>query len=206
MPTLLYTYIFNIYHLVFVGFYGISTIVDYLMPNTLYTYISNTYHLVWFGFMTWTIEGYQKLNHLHTYISNVYDLICDLWTNFVNNILKRTQAHFCRHLNGFKYCYLGCCPEDLPRAMNDREEWRERVRDIRAASTIWWWWWICTQLNVMWTWEQGQWRCTPLSSKPQYYWSFTTRLFCVLCRTLVRGSYTSAETQSVYSIDPADWA
>ena len=32
----------------------------------------------------------------------------------------------------------GCCPEDLPRAMNDREEWRERVRDIRAASTIWW--------------------------------------------------------------------
>ena len=36
----------------------------------------------------------------------------------------------------------GCCPEDLPRAMNDREEWRERVRDIRAASTIWWWWYI----------------------------------------------------------------
>ena len=35
----------------------------------------------------------------------------------------------------------GCCLEDLPRAMNDREEWRERVRDIRAASTIWWWWW-----------------------------------------------------------------
>ena len=30
----------------------------------------------------------------------------------------------------------GCCPEDLPRAMNDREEWRERVRDICAASTI----------------------------------------------------------------------
>ena len=35
----------------------------------------------------------------------------------------------------------GCCPEDLTRAMNDREEWRERVRDIRAASTRWWWWW-----------------------------------------------------------------
>ena len=30
----------------------------------------------------------------------------------------------------------GYCPEDLPRAMNDREEWRERVRDIRATSTI----------------------------------------------------------------------
>ena len=35
----------------------------------------------------------------------------------------------------------GCCPEDLPEAMNDREEWRERVRDIYATSTTWWWWW-----------------------------------------------------------------
>ena len=35
----------------------------------------------------------------------------------------------------------GCCPEDLPGAMNDREEWRERVRDIRATSVTWWWWW-----------------------------------------------------------------
>ena len=35
-----------------------------------------------------------------------------------------------------------CCPEDLPRAMNDREEWRERVRDIRATSATWWWWWF----------------------------------------------------------------
>ena len=29
----------------------------------------------------------------------------------------------------------GCCPEDLPWATNDREKWRERVRDIRATST-----------------------------------------------------------------------
>ena len=34
-----------------------------------------------------------------------------------------------------------CCPEDWPEAMNDREKWRERVRDIRATSTTWWWWW-----------------------------------------------------------------
>ena len=25
--------------------------------------------------------------------------------------------------------------------MNDREKWRERIRDIRACSTTWWWWW-----------------------------------------------------------------
>ena len=35
----------------------------------------------------------------------------------------------------------GCYPKDLPRAMNDGEEWRERVRDIRASGTTWWWWW-----------------------------------------------------------------
>ena len=35
----------------------------------------------------------------------------------------------------------GCCPEDMPEAMNDREKWRERVKDIRATSTTWWWWW-----------------------------------------------------------------
>ena len=35
---------------------------------------------------------------------------------------------------------MGCSPEDLPKAMNDREKWRERVRDIRATSTTWWWW------------------------------------------------------------------
>ena len=35
----------------------------------------------------------------------------------------------------------GCNPEDLPEAINDREKWRERVRDIRAGGTTWWWWW-----------------------------------------------------------------
>ena len=34
-----------------------------------------------------------------------------------------------------------CSPEDLPEAMDDREKWREWVRDIRASGTTWWWWW-----------------------------------------------------------------
>ncbi len=28
----------------------------------------------------------------------------------------------------------GCSPEDLPEAMNDREKWRERVRDICGTT------------------------------------------------------------------------
>ena len=34
----------------------------------------------------------------------------------------------------------GCSSEDLPEEINDREKWRERVRDICASSTTWWWW------------------------------------------------------------------
>ena len=38
----------------------------------------------------------------------------------------------------------GCSPEDLPDTMNDWEEWRERVRDIRAGGTArGGWWWNC---------------------------------------------------------------
>ena len=36
----------------------------------------------------------------------------------------------------------GWNPEDLPEAMNNREKWQERVRDIRAGGTTWWWWLI----------------------------------------------------------------
>ena len=36
-----------------VWFYGISTIVGYLMPKPLYTYILNIYDLIWLGFMAY---------------------------------------------------------------------------------------------------------------------------------------------------------
>ena len=42
----------------------------------------------------------------------------------------------------------GCCPEDLPEAMNDREKWREGIRDICATSTTWWWWLLFKSDNI----------------------------------------------------------
>ena len=42
--------------LVLVGFYGISTLVGYLMPNPFYTYILRIY--IWFGFITYqSLQG-----------------------------------------------------------------------------------------------------------------------------------------------------
>ena len=36
----------------------------------------------------------------------------------------------------------GCNLEDLSGAMDNRDRWQKRVREIRASSvTLWWWWW-----------------------------------------------------------------
>ena len=51
MSNPLYTYILNIYDLVW--FYGISTIVGHIMPNPVDTNIVNIYDLVWLDFMTY---------------------------------------------------------------------------------------------------------------------------------------------------------
>ena len=40
----------------------------------------------------------------------------------------------------------GCSSEDLPEAMNNREEWWERVKDICAGDTTRWWWSKCSKL------------------------------------------------------------
>ena len=66
----------------------------------------------------------------------------------ISDVLLWTPTHGCAKAGRPARTYIqqlcedtGCCPEDLPKAMNDREKWRERVRDIRATSTTWWWWW-----------------------------------------------------------------
>ena len=51
MPNPLYTYISNIYDLIW--FYDTSTLIGYLMPNPFYTYILNIHDLVWLGLMAY---------------------------------------------------------------------------------------------------------------------------------------------------------
>ena len=65
----------------------------------------------------------------------------------INEVLLWTRAHGRAKAGRPARAYIqqlcedtGCCPEDPPEAMNDREKWRERVRDIRATSATWWWW------------------------------------------------------------------
>ena len=56
-----------------------------------------------------------------------------------------------------KHCEdIGCSPEDRPEAINDREKWRKRVRDIRAGGTTWWWWFPIPSFFFSNQWEQFQ--------------------------------------------------
>ena len=42
----------------------------------------------------------------------------------------------------------GCSPEDLLGAINDRENWWEKARDIRASGTTWWYIYIYIYIYV----------------------------------------------------------
>ena len=48
----------------------------------------------------------------------------------------------------------GCSLEDQSEAMNDRKEWRERVRDIPAGATTWWYIYIYIYLSPI-TWVRN---------------------------------------------------
>ena len=64
----------------------------------------------------------------------------------INDVLLWTPSHGRAKARWSARTYIqqlcedtGCSPEDLPKAMNDRERWRERVRDIRADGMTRWW-------------------------------------------------------------------
>ena len=66
----------------------------------------------------------------------------------ISDVLLWTPTYGCARVGRPARTYIqqlcedtGCNSEDLPEAINDREKWRERVRDIRAGGATWWWWW-----------------------------------------------------------------
>ena len=72
----------------------------------------------------------------------------------ISDVLLWTPTHGCARVGRPARTYIqqlcedtGCNPEDLPEAMNDREKWRETVRDIRAGGATWWWWWWPLELT-----------------------------------------------------------
>ena len=127
----------------------ISTFVGYSIPN-IYIYIYVLYRS-WqqhptrrqlYGYLppiTKTIQARRTRHARHCWRSKdeiVSDVL--LWTPaYGQSKVGRPARTFIQQLCDD----TGCNPEDLPKAMKDRETWRERVRDIRASHTSWWWWW-----------------------------------------------------------------
>ena len=63
------------------------------------------------------------------------------WDEFISDFLLWTPSHDQAKAGRPTRTYIqqlsedtGCSPEDLPEAMNNWEEWQERVRDIRAGG------------------------------------------------------------------------
>ena len=128
----LYTYILNIEDLVWLGFYGISTIVGYLMLNPLYTYILNIEDLVWLGFYgISTIVGYLMANLLYTYILNVEDLV---WLGFygISTIVGYLMLNLFIHINPK---YIMCKQISSKKFLNNLELLLLEI--IQWFQTIW---------------------------------------------------------------------
>ena len=75
---------------------------------------------------------------------------------FISNILLWTPSHGWAEAGWPARTYIrqfcantGCSLEDLPRAMDDRGGWWERVKEICAGGATWWWWWWCGLLPYL---------------------------------------------------------
>ena len=62
----------------------------------------------------------------------------------INDVLLWTPSHGRASAGRSARIYLctdtGWSLEDLPEAMNDRDQWREGVREILVRNKTWWWW------------------------------------------------------------------
>ena len=101
--------------------------------------------------------------HVHTYVySCIHMNVCVLiyvqirWTRYVGHCWRRkdkllsdvllwTPSHGFVSVGWSTWTYLQhlcieteCSLEDLPGAMDDRGEWRERVKEIYASNVTWW--------------------------------------------------------------------
>ena len=94
--------------------------------------------------ITKTIQA-RRSRHARHYWRSKDELISDIlqWTPAYGRAKAEQPAWTCIQQ---LFEDTGCSPEDPPEAMNDREKWREMVRDICASGTTWWWWWYYKSL------------------------------------------------------------
>ena len=115
---------------------------------------------------------YPTKQHLYDHLPAIMKTIKIRWTRLmghccrsrkehISDVLLLTPSHGWAKAGRPARTYIQqlcadmrCSAEDLPKAIDNREVWRERVRNIHADSMTWWWWWwwyihlyICTNLS-----------------------------------------------------------
>ena len=87
----------------------------------------------------------DKIKKLYFYL--IYVRHC--WRS--KDIFLWTPAHGRASIGRLTRTYIqqlctdtGCSLEDQLEAIYDRDEWGERLREIRATSATRWWWFLCT--------------------------------------------------------------
>ena len=148
-----YSMIFFIYFLIFFYLFFLFYGIFYLFFNFIFIYFLfyGIFYLFFnfFLFIFFIIWYFLFIFQSHT--NNISYLWYSCWRSkdeLISDVLQWTPTHGCAKAGRPARTYIqqlcedtGCNPEDLPEAMNDREKWRERVRDIHAGGTTWWWWW-----------------------------------------------------------------
>ena len=109
----------------------------------------------------------QKINQLYGYLPHIYKTIQIIgkrhagycWRSknlIISDVLLETPIYWCASIIWPRKAYLQqlridtrCRQEDLPGAMDDLDDWRERVSEIRASYVTWWWrWWsFCKMIS-----------------------------------------------------------
>ena len=104
------------------------------------------------------MECFFEMVHLHGHLPPISHNFQVRWTRhaghcwrskdkFLNDILLWTPTYGFARFGQPAKTYIhqlcantGCCLEDLPDMMDDRDWWWKRVRELRTFSMIWWWW------------------------------------------------------------------
>ena len=103
------------------------------------------------------LVAYEGHSYEGSYLSaekpSVYSTAPTNWARrskdeLISDVLLWTYTHRCASIGRPArinlhqlYEELRSCLKDLPGAMDDRDGWKERIREICAVRATWWWWW-----------------------------------------------------------------
>ena len=104
-----------------------------------------------YGYTTWTLTKRMEKKLQIRRTRHCWRSKCELLSDTLLWTLSHARADFGRPARTYQQqisTVTGHILENLPNAMDDRDEWRGRVKEICARSQTWWWWWWCIYIYI----------------------------------------------------------